>query len=256
MASNQSPLFSRRKKARSVGGRKTKEAICAVASRWEAAAWGISCPDTWNSCTAKSAMARGSDPVLQRCRTAAPLHPETPAPATERHGRGSNRRRGTEPDKPRCGSHRLAAAVHRPGHRCWLIALATNSSCEPSTRYSSTLIELPGQPCAASKTCVVKRPIDSARLPAWSSQTSRLPKSVEKETAPIRSTKSCGERLIKTLFKKIVHNKNDIFNITPAIRGFPRRSLPATMHISIEPFNPLADWSGRFLAGYVLNSKR
>jgi hypothetical protein len=96
-------------------------------------------------------------------------------------------------------------------------ALATNSSCEPSTRYSSTLIELPGQPCAASKTCVVKRPIDSARLAAWSSQTSRLPKSVEKETAPFRSTKSCGERLIKTLFKKIVHNKNDIFRTTPAM---------------------------------------
>jgi hypothetical protein len=53
-----------------------------------------------------------------------------------------------------------------------------------------------------------------------SSQTSRLPKSGEKETAPIRSTKSCGERLIKTLFKKIVHNKNDIFPAIPAIRGF------------------------------------
>jgi len=52
-----------------------------------------------------------------------------------------------------------------------------------------------------------------------SSQTSRLPKSGEKETAPIRSTKSCGERLIKTLFKKIVHNKNDIFTADSAIDG-------------------------------------
>jgi hypothetical protein len=54
-----------------------------------------------------------------------------------------------------------------------------------------------------------------------SSQTSRLPKSGEKETAPIRSTKSCGERLIKTFFKKIVHNKNDISSHTTALPGFP-----------------------------------
>jgi hypothetical protein len=44
---------------------------------------------------------------------------------------------------------------------------------------------------------------------------------LKKETAPFRSTKSCGERLIKTLFKKIVHNKNDIFTATSAIHGFP-----------------------------------
>jgi hypothetical protein len=53
-----------------------------------------------------------------------------------------------------------------------------------------------------------------------SSQTSRLPKSVEKETAPIRSTKSCGERLIKTFFKKIVHNKNDISSDTASPQAF------------------------------------
>jgi hypothetical protein len=59
-----------------------------------------------------------------------------------------------------------------------------------------------------------------------SSQTSRLPKSVEKETAPIRSTKSCGERLIKTLFKKIVHNKNDIFTATSVIQGLLANLAP------------------------------
>jgi hypothetical protein len=42
----------------------------------------------------------------------------------------------------------------------------------------------------------------------------------EKETAPIRSTKSCGERLIKTFFKKIVHNKNDISSDTVTTRAF------------------------------------
>jgi len=44
--------------------------------------------------------------------------------------------------------------------------------------------------------------------PLYSSQTSRLPESDEKEAAPFRSTKQHGERLIKTLLKKIVHNKN------------------------------------------------
>jgi hypothetical protein len=53
-----------------------------------------------------------------------------------------------------------------------------------------------------------------------SHQASRLPKSVKKETAPIRSTKRCGEELIKTLLKKIVHNKNDIFAASTAIQGF------------------------------------
>jgi hypothetical protein len=68
-----------------------------------------------------------------------------------------------------------------------------------------------------------------------SSQTSRLPKSVEKETAPIRSTKSCGERLIKTFFKKIVHNKNDIFRITAVIRIFAVEFTPN--RTAYEPLN-------------------
>jgi len=52
------------------------------------------------------------------------------------------------------------------------------------------LIELPGQPCAASKTCVVKRPIDSAGRPALQAdQASRLPESVDKgETGPWQNT--------------------------------------------------------------------
>jgi hypothetical protein len=104
------------------------------------------------------------------------------------------------------------------------------------------LIELPGQPCAASKTCVVKRPIDSARPPAKSSQASRLPKSVEKETAPIRSTKRCGERLIKTLFKKIVHNKNDIFAAGPAIVDF-KVNLKQNHAFSGPPIHYLTNWA-------------
>jgi hypothetical protein len=87
-----------------------------------------------------------------------------------------------------------------------------------------------------------------------SSQTSRLPKSDKKETAPIRSTKSCGERLIKTLFKKIVHNKNDIFHITPAIRAF-LLDLPA-MRLFIEP--PIHKLTGQagFLQAHAISSKR
>jgi hypothetical protein len=49
----------------------------------------------------------------------------------------------------------------------------------------------------------------------------------------MRTTKRCGERLIKTHFKKIVHNKNDIFRTTPAIRVF-HLDLPLKRQ-SIEP---------------------
>jgi hypothetical protein len=87
-----------------------------------------------------------------------------------------------------------------------------------------------------------------------SSQTSRLPKSVEKETAPIRSTKSCGERLIKTLFKKIVHNKNDIFRSNPGIGTFtvdlPPKRTP------YEPFSELLTIQADFLQAHANSSKR
>jgi hypothetical protein len=45
--------------------------------------------------------------------------------------------------------------------------------------------------------------------------------------------KRCGERLIKTLFKKIVHNKNDIFRVTPAMRVFITNSQ--AKRLIIEP---------------------
>jgi hypothetical protein len=59
-----------------------------------------------------------------------------------------------------------------------------------------------------------------------SSKASRLPESVKKETAPFRSTKRGGERLIKTLFKKIVHNKNHIFTFAPADPGLRANIQP------------------------------
>jgi len=87
-----------------------------------------------------------------------------------------------------------------------------------------------------------------------SSQTSRLPKSDKKETAPIRSTKSCGERLIKTFFKKIVHNKNDIFRITLAIRTFNTDSPPN--RTAYEPFSKLLTSQADFLQAHANSSKR
>jgi len=45
--------------------------------------------------------------------------------------------------------------------------------------------------------------------------------------------KRCGERLIKTLFKKIVHNKNDIFRFPPAIRALIANSQ--AKRLIIEP---------------------
>ncbi|CAI8976731.1 hypothetical protein EMIT053CA3_90213 [Pseudomonas donghuensis] len=100
----------------------------------------------------------------------------------------------------------------------------TSSSCWPSTRYSSTLIELPGQPCAASSTCVVKRPIACSPLfYVWAKNT-RTPGSERPTT--------CGCRIIKTFFLNIVHNNSVFFPDTPP--------LPCKYAISRET-TPLAD---------------
>ena len=129
----------------------------------ESVSWHApSCRDRSNSCRARSAAARGSDRRRRRCRNAAPPGRGRPAPAL--YAAGAIVVAGVEhqlidPD----GSPRLAAPAGRSGRRGWSGVVAISSSCWPSTRYSSILMPWPGQPCAESSTCVVKRPMGCGR---------------------------------------------------------------------------------------------
>jgi hypothetical protein len=53
--------------------------------------------------------------------------------------------------------------------------------------------------------------------------------------------------LIKTLFKKIVHNKNDIFPPSGVIPGFPAESLPN--RTLVAPFSHYLTSQANFLQG-------
>ncbi|WP_160390123.1 hypothetical protein [Pseudomonas sp. PB101] len=60
--------------------------------------------------------------------------------------------------------------------------------------------------------------------------------------------------MIKTLFKKIVHNKNDIFRITPATGTFTV-DLPPN-RTPYEPFSELLTIQADFLQAHANSSKR
>ena len=121
-----------------------------------------SCRDRSNSCRARSAAARGSDRRRRRCRNAAPPGRGRPAPAL--HAAGAIVVAGVEHqliDPGRKSSPCSTGWSQRPS---WLVrVVAISSSCWPSTRYSSILMPWPGQPCAESSTCVVKRPMGCGR---------------------------------------------------------------------------------------------